>query len=658
MLTREKVGWVPLTKATSQTWSALGFKCGLEVHQQLKTAKKLFCRCPAGRYHDFEVYDAEIVRHMRPTLSELGGYDGTALMEFKTRKKIVYRINNDSACTYEVDDTPPFTLNMEALSHAMQIALLMKLKIVGELHITRKQYLDGSIPTGFQRTTILGIEGEFPIPNKTIRVIQFSIEEDSCREVSDHRHTRVYYADRLGMPLIETVTYPDMLTPWEAAEAAQSIRFISRSSGKVRVGIGAAREDVNVSITGGTRVEIKGVAHISWIPKLTHNEAFRQKSLLEIKAILNERVADKDKWEISHALLDIADWKKHGSLKPFLNEGWQLVAVNLPQFAGILSWFNQPGKLFADELVDRLKVIACLEKPNLLHSEQICFEEHGTHSLTDDDWSKIKIVLNSAANDSQIIFWAPEEDIKTALETISERCKMAFEGVPNETRKSLPGGITLFERVLPGADRMYPDTDSAPIPILDEQIEAAKTGLPVSLSERLQQLCDWGVPTDAHTYILRNNLMPVLEELSTAYEVSPKQLGLLYAHTLKGLQGCKPLPFDNQRIADLLIFVQKRKLQKDILPAMLKELFHSPNMQFTSILHVLGYAEVNSEEIKAQIPLLMGMWKKVKKRGFKRPDALANWIMGRLHKPALGSLALAELRSFVDAAIAAEVNHA
>ena len=140
---RDKVGWVALRDATPDTWSSIGFKCGLEVHQQLKTQRKLFCRCAAGRYHDFEKYDAEIVRHMRPTLSELGEYDGTALMEFKTRKKIVYRINNDSACTYEVDDTPPFTLNREALSNAMQVALLLKMKIVGELHITRKQYLDG-----------------------------------------------------------------------------------------------------------------------------------------------------------------------------------------------------------------------------------------------------------------------------------------------------------------------------------------------------------------------------------------------------------------------------------------------------------------------------------------------------------------------------------
>jgi glutamyl-tRNA(Gln) amidotransferase subunit E len=658
--TRALVGWVPLASATLDTWAQLGFKCGLEVHQQLLTRKKLFCRCRAGRYHDFAEYDAEIVRHMRPTLSELGGYDGTALMEFKTRKKIVYRINNDCACTYEVDDTPPFPMNREALSHAMQIALLLKLNIVGELHITRKQYLDGSIPTGFQRTTILGIEGEFPISNKVIRVIQFSIEEDSCREVSDHRHTRVYYADRLGMPLIETVTYPDMLTPWEAAEAAQNIRFIARSSGKVRVGIGAAREDVNVSVTGGTRVEIKGVAHISWIPKLTHNEAFRQKSLLEIMAILNKRMPDSSSWEIKHIILDGSDWKHNDTLKQATREGWQLVAVNLPGFKEILSFFNQPGRDFAGEIADRLKVIACLEKPNMVYNEQVDFGvDTGMQILAKEDWQRIQSLLHADVQaDAQILFWAPEEDVKTALETISERCKMAFSGVPNETRKSLPDGITLFERVLPGADRMYPDTDSAPIPILDELIEESRTGLPVGLSERIEQLVEWNVPDDAYTYILRNNLMPVLEELSAEHGISPKRLGLLYAHLLKSMQGCSPLPFDNQRIADLLLFVNKRKLKHDILPAMLKVLYRHPNMQFASILTVLGYKEASLDAIKAEIPMLVELWQKVRKPGFKRTDALCNWIMGQLSKHALGNIPLAELHSIVVAELAKEVNHA
>ncbi|MBT7577197.1 MAG: Glu-tRNA(Gln) amidotransferase GatDE subunit E, partial [Candidatus Marinimicrobia bacterium] len=117
--TRKTIGYVKRQKANAKDYKRIGFKSGLEVHQQLQTVSKLFCRCPAGIYHGDDDFDAEVIRHMRPTLSELGEYDGTALMEFKTRKNITYRLNNRSACTYEVDDTPPFNIDPEALKIAI-----------------------------------------------------------------------------------------------------------------------------------------------------------------------------------------------------------------------------------------------------------------------------------------------------------------------------------------------------------------------------------------------------------------------------------------------------------------------------------------------------------------------------------------------------------
>ncbi|MFW5706273.1 MAG: Glu-tRNA(Gln) amidotransferase subunit GatE, partial [Bacteroidota bacterium] len=427
--TEKKIGYVSRKKATQKDYDRIGFMSGLEVHQQLLTEKKLFCNCPAGVFNKSDEYDAELIRHMRPTLSELGEYDGTALMEFKTKKEIIYRVKNETTCTYEVDDTPPFPLNREALDISIEISLLSKLNIVGEVHITRKQYLDGSIPTGFQRTAIIGVEGEIPLKNKKIRLIQLSLEEDSCREISDIGHVRTYKTDRLGMPLIETVTYPDCVNPDEVKEACDYIRFLNRSTGKVRTGIGAGREDVNVSCRGGSRVEIKGVAHTKWIPELTHIECFRQWALLAIRDELEHRVADQEKWKPGHDYLKFHSY--NFTYEPMViarKEGHRILAVNLPKFKGLLSHFTQPGKTFADEFSDRLKVIACLEKPNMVHSEQ--FEE----VVSKADFDKIKQLLNAAEDDAQILVWGPDEDMETALETIEERCRMAFDGVPNETR--------------------------------------------------------------------------------------------------------------------------------------------------------------------------------------------------------------------------------
>ena len=273
---------------SAQDYADLGLVAGLEVHQQLLTRRKLFCRCPAGRYTG--AFDAEILRHMRPTLSELGEYDGTALMEFKTRKEILYRLNKESVCTYEMDDAPPFEMDREALDIAMEITLLLGLQPVGEVHVIRKQYLDGSIPTGFQRTAILGVQGEIRVEGRPVSVLQLSIEEDSSRELLDRGHLRVYRTDRLGMPLIEVVTGPDLRTPAEVEACAQVVRRLTRATGKVRRGAGAARQDVNVSVRKvgeeglRTRTETKNVNSVRFAMQAVEIEAASAQSAVEAKA--------------------------------------------------------------------------------------------------------------------------------------------------------------------------------------------------------------------------------------------------------------------------------------------------------------------------------------------------------------------------------------
>ncbi|NLA24306.1 MAG: Glu-tRNA(Gln) amidotransferase subunit GatE, partial [Bacteroidales bacterium] len=453
--TRDKIGYIERSKATEEDYENLGFKSGLEVHQQLKTEKKLFCKCPARNYHDDNDYDTEILRRVRPTLSELGEYDGTSLMEFKTRKQILYRINSQSACTYEFDDAPPFFINKQALDIALQITLMYNMNLVGEVHIMRKQYLDGSYAAGFQRTAILGVGGEIQLKNKKVELFQLSIEEDSSREILDRGHLRIFKPDRFGTPLVEIVTKPQLLTPDELKEACETISYINRSTDKVNTGMGAARQDVNVSCKGGTRIEIKGVSHISWIPELSHVEVFRQWALLQLKDDLNQRCAKPANWKITYSELDTEKFQNK-SLKKAKENKYKVYAVKLPNFKGILSHFTQPGKSFANEIEDRLQVIACLNDDFMFHSEEF------QNTISEKDKTKIIDILNlDIDKDAFAIFWAPKEDVEVALETIEERCKLAFEGVPPETRKSFEDGTTAFERVLPGADRMYPDTDSA-----------------------------------------------------------------------------------------------------------------------------------------------------------------------------------------------------
>jgi len=465
-------------------YRVLGFLSGLEVHQQLLTRRKLFCRCPAGRYVDHQ--DGEVLRHMRPTLSELGEYDGTALMEFKTRKEIVYLLERGSVCTYEIDDTPPFPIDDEAVEIALGIAQLYDLNLVAELHVMRKQYLDGSIPTGFQRTAMVGLTGRIPfrVPelgvDRALSIRQLSLEEDSCREVRDVGHRITFRTDRLGMPLTEAVTEPELLTPFEVQAGGRLLAQVARASGRVRRGPGAARQDVNVSVAGGRRVEIKGVDNHRQLPRLVHIEAFRQLDLLRIRAELVRRGVPADPfrvpakgnpWDLSPLVADVGSLLD-GSLGEEAN-GMRICAVRLPGFAGLLGARTQPGRTFAHELSERVRVIACP-----VHARFLTHSDEPDSPIAAGRWWEVRRAARAEAGDAVVLVWMEPEDAATATREILIRAGEALVGVPAETRQSYRDGTTGFERILPGADRMYPDTDTPPIPIDDRAVERIRLALP------------------------------------------------------------------------------------------------------------------------------------------------------------------------------------
>ncbi len=506
-------------------YDTIGFMSGIEVHQQLATTKKLFCRCPSGHFVDH--FDAEVLRHMRPTLSELGEYDGCALMEFKTRKEIVYQLERGTVCTYEIDDTPPFEINMQAVEYALELGELFELNPVSELHVMRKQYLDGSIPTGFQRTAMVGLGGQIPFVepslgiDRTLNIRQLSLEEDSCREISDVGHRITFRTDRLGMPLTEVVTEPEMFTPFELQAGARLVARTTRAGGRVRRGAGAARQDVNVSVAGGRRTEIKGVCHHRGLPQLVHIEGFRQLNLLRVRAELLRRgvttklldaPADGDPVESSTNVLDATGILSHSDFAPLrdcFDRGEKVAAVRLPGFAGLLVHRTQPGVTFANEFADRVRVIACLSsRPFMIHSD---IEGCG---LSHAQWQSLRKAVSAKNGDAVIVLWGPERDLVTAVREVFLRALDALIGVPAETRQGFPDGTTGFERILPGADRMYPDTDTPPIRIPDEMMERVQARECERPGEKEARFVELGLDASCARRLVDAPWCALFEELS------------------------------------------------------------------------------------------------------------------------------------------------
>jgi len=294
------------------------------------------------------------------------------------------------------------------------------------------------------------------------------------------------------MPLIETVTDPDMKTPEEAMQVGQIIRHLCRASGLVRTGSGAGRQDVNVSVTGGTRIEIKGVSSLRAIPRLVHNEALRQRTLVGIRGELIKRDVTAD--AISDKGYDVTPIVRGTACKfihKAVDKGATVMAIPLPGFQGLLEAQTQPRTSFLKEFSDRIRVIACIDDlPNLALSTQ------DVPTLSSGEWDRVAKTCAVGLDVPVIVVWGRKRDVDTAIQEIAIRAREATAGVPNETRQALDDGTTGFERILPGADRMYPDTDLPPIGLSDERVDGIRAGLPLRPWERFERMRDLGVGED------------------------------------------------------------------------------------------------------------------------------------------------------------------
>ena len=625
----------PFNEMTREDYTKIGFKSGLEIHQQLLTEKKLFCRCPAGKFN--KKYDAEILRHMRPTLSEMGVYDGTALMEFKTKKEIIYRINRDTVCTYEMDDTPPFLINEDALETALGIGMLYGCNIVDEIHIARKQYLDGSIPTGFQRTAVYAVDGEIPYKGKNIKVIQMSIEEDSCREVSDINHERIYNTDRLGMPLIETVTEPAMKTPNEVAEVAHICANLVRSTNKVRRGMGAAREDVNVSVTGGTRIEIKGVNQISLIPLLTYNEAMRQWNLLKLRDELHSKGITEDTFKAeSYEITSILKKVEYAPLKSAIKKNLIIKCVVLNGFAGMLHWQTQTDTYFANEISDRIRVIACLTSmPNLIHSDS------KGESISSIEGQQIRKYVQSKNDDALILVWGTEQDTETAVNEIIIRAKEATIGIPSETRQALSDGTNGFERILPGADRMYPDTDLPPKRIEQAKLDKIREWLPEKFWERQLWYNKLGIPTDTIEELSISKFANLFKLAINEWKINPTLIAVLLIQFPKRInkEGLNNKIITEEMLQNILLEYKKGNITKDSIYMLLKDSVRTGSFNKDLIPQKVDKGELN-DIIEMEIV-------KNDKLIFSDPIKKAHSLVGQIMKKNRGSISAREVAKIV-----------
>ncbi|MCS7138888.1 MAG: Glu-tRNA(Gln) amidotransferase subunit GatE, partial [Crenarchaeota archaeon] len=263
-------------------------KVGLEFHQRL-AFHKLFCNCPSVSSGEAS---KRVVRKLRASASELGELDPAALAEASRSRLFTYHIDDSFNCLVELDEEPPHAIDDEILDAALEIALYFNMTIVDEARVMRKTVIDGSNTSGFQRTLLIALGNENSVVKTSegpVRLKSLCLEEESAFIIESGRESAEYRLDRLGIPLVEIATEPDIKSPLQALEAAEEVGLALRMTGKVMRGLGTIRQDINISIEGGARQEIKGVQNLKLIPEIIEREIMRQTNLIKIRDILREK---------------------------------------------------------------------------------------------------------------------------------------------------------------------------------------------------------------------------------------------------------------------------------------------------------------------------------------------------------------------------------
>ena len=265
----------------------VNLKIGLEIHRQV-SSNKLFCNC-ASELIDKQP-DFEVKRYLRAVKSEIGEGDKVAEFEMSKRKYAIYQGYKKETCLVELDDEPPHLINQTALKSVLEVGLLLNCKMLKNIQVMRKQVIDLSNTSGFQRTALVATEGYFNLNGKKIGIATICLEEDAARRISDNKDFTIFRLDRLGIPLIEITTKPDISTAEEAKEAAAFLGMLIKSTGKFKSGIGTIRQDVNLSVNGNNRIELKGVQELDFMPQIIRLEYERQLNLLKEGRKINAEV--------------------------------------------------------------------------------------------------------------------------------------------------------------------------------------------------------------------------------------------------------------------------------------------------------------------------------------------------------------------------------
>jgi glutamyl-tRNA(Gln) amidotransferase subunit E len=610
-------------------YAGLGLIAGLEIHQQLDTDAKLFCACPT-ELRDPEDATRRFARYLHPTASELGEIDQAALEESRVDREFEY-LAYDSTCLVEEDDEPPHRLDEQALSVTLGVAQLLEMEPVDQGHVMRKIVVDGSNTTGFQRTMLVATDGVIETEHGTVGIEDIMLEEESAQRVAETDEGVRFSLDRLGIPLVEIGTRPDIESPAEARAAAERIGMLLRSTGDVKRGLGSIRQDVNVSIADGARVEIKGVQQLDDIDDIVENEVGRQVSLLEVADELQSRGAAVDEpVEVTDVFADT----ESGVLESALSGDGKAMAIRLGGFDGLVGREIQPDRRVGTEFADHARRHGA---GGVFHTDEL-----PAYGITQNEVDELMATVDAGPEDAVVLVADDPEMAELAIGAVAERARTALDDVPEETRGANDDGTTRYLRPLPGSARMYPETDVPPV-----EPDVTEVEQPELLTEKVERYrTDYALDEGLAEQVAYDRYMPVFETV-VAEGVDPTLAASTLASTLTELRrdDVPVAALSDDHLIGALALVDGGDVPAEGLPDLLETLAENPELTAAEAVEEADLGGVGEEAVREAVTEIVERnVEQVEAEGMEAFSALMGECMGALRGKADGDVVSDVLR--------------
>ena len=581
----------------------INLKVGFEIHQQLATKIKLFCNSKCKETENYEIF---FTRNLRPTQGELGAYDSAALFEFKKMRTIKYHAAAGSSCLVEADEEPPQEVNSQALEAALIFSLALHSKIVDEIHVMRKIVIDGSNTSGFQRTMLIANGGYLDINTKKVGVQSICLEEDAAKLISDNGMIREYGLDRLGVPLVEIALEPVAGSPQEIIQVALTLGRLLRTSKRVARGLGSIRQDVNISIDNGSIVEVKGVQQLDQLIRVIEYEMLRQHGLILIaQKLRKDRKAIEI--EIGDRIEDVTDIlsKSHSKVvKKSLaddNNNGVFKAIRVKGFASMIGFEPYPGIRLGKQLVELVRFYGL---GGVFHSDEL-----PNYGITKEEVMAIRKRLDAVADaDAFVIVGGSSHKGGFAVDAIIQRLRMALNGVPAETRAATLDGKTLFSRPRPGAARMYPETDIAPIPINNWLLDSLSDKIPKPWDETINTLAKrYGINKKLAEHIFDSPYLDIFEEIVGSTKIQPTFIASKLTEDLINLQrqGLDTTILNQDIILDIFKKLNVGIIAKESIVLIFEKIMKKESKTVEEAISALGIISMSEQELQTEIDKIL-----------------------------------------------------